>query len=86
MLMSLTMRSMAARMFCWVSVRCVTSMAESIPVLNRLAIAAITIRPSAMATDQFQQREAAFPILCLGIFMFTMVGPQRKAEISAFTV
>ena len=51
MLMSFTIRSMAARMFCCVSARCVTSMAESIPVLNRLAIAPITSNPTAMATS-----------------------------------
>ena len=51
MLMSFTIRSMAARIFCCVSVRCVTSIMAFKPVLNRLAIAPMTSSPSAMATS-----------------------------------
>ena len=82
MLMSFTMRSTAARLFCWFSARCVTSMVEFIPVLNRLAIAAITIRPTAIRNHQLQQSEAffvglflrilMFPILSVSIFMFRL--------------
>ncbi len=51
MLKSLVISSMAARIFCCVSARCVTRMVASMPVLNRLVITIMTVKPMEEATS-----------------------------------
>src|SRR5207248_10461981 len=66
--MSLLIRSMAARMFCCVSARWATRKVEFMPVLNRLAMEAITMRPSAIETVSSSSENPRF-VFCLGIIM-----------------
>ena len=80
MLMSLTMRSMAARMFCWVSARCVTTMAEVIPVLNRLAMAVIIIKPTAMEIMSSMRLKPASEF-CFRIFMFPCLASSGRPKL-----
>src|SRR5271169_6822819 len=80
MLMSFTMRSMAARMFCWVSARCVTSMVEFKPVLNRLVMAAITIRPSAIETISSSSVKPCPFCVCVFMCLVTWSLPESRNQ------
>ena len=80
---------MAARMFCCVSARWATRKVESMPVLNRLAMEAITMRPRAIETisSSSENPQLIFSLDVIMIFIARVVSsPQRNAEINPFTV
>src|SRR5215831_5111466 len=84
-LMSFAIISMAARMLACVSARWVTRIVASIPVLNRLAMAAITMRPSAIATISSSSVNPSFEFCFFMIVRPMSSAPGRNQTVDGIT-